>query len=167
MLQAGLLALLILIRVIPWLGTHAGIIVAGIVLWIGTEMAAPDREEVAAQAAVTHTFNAKVRVSNERVSFDNSHITATVRNDSNARIYDLWLRCSFQVPQTRYKPTDPETSRENVSTDFHYGYVAPGAAEQVSLALEPNGLLPRAIPSSVICEPHYQHEAADLFAKKG
>jgi hypothetical protein len=167
MLQAGLLTLLILIRVIPWLGAHAGIILAGITFWIGAEMVAPDREKVAAQAAVARTFNAKIRASNERVNSDDWFITATVRNDGNARIYDLWLRCSFQVPQARYKPTDPETSRENVSTDFHYGYIAPGAAEQVSLALEPNGLLPRGISSSFSCEPRFQHEATDLFLAKG
>ncbi|MFC4173601.1 hypothetical protein ACFOYU_16310 [Microvirga sp. GCM10011540] len=167
MLQAGLLALLILIRVIPWLGAHVGIMLAGIGFWLATEIIAPDRKEVGAQAAVTRTFNAKVRVSNERVSVDGWFITVTVRNDSNARIYDFWLRCSFQVPQTRFKPTDPEASRENVSTDFHYGYIAPGAAEQISLALEPNGLLPRAIPSSFSCEPRYQHEATDLFLDQG
>jgi hypothetical protein len=167
MLQTGLLALLILIRVIPWIGAHASIILAGIAFWIGAEMIAPDREEVAAEAVVARTFNAKIQVSDERVNSDDWLITATVRNDSNARIYDLWLRCSFQVPQTRYKPTDPETSRENVSTDFHYGYITPGAAEQVTLALEPNGLFPRAIPSSFSCDPRYQHEATDLFTRKG
>jgi hypothetical protein len=167
MLQAGLIALLMLIRLLPWIGAHASIILAGIIFWIGAEMAAPDRKEVAVQAALAQTFNAKIHVSNERVNSDDWFITATVRNDSNARIYDLWLRCSFQVPQTRYKPTDPETSRENVSTYFHYGYIAPGAAQRVSLALEPNGLLPRAIPSSFSCEPRYQHEATDLFLEQG
>lgn len=167
MLQASLIALLILIRVIPWLGAHVGIILAGIAFWVATEMIAPDRKEVSAQAAVARTFNGNVRVSNEQVNFADRLITAIVHNNSNARIYDVWLRCTFQVPQTQYKPADPSSKKETISTDYHYSYVAPGTAEQVSLALEPHGLLTRALPSSFTCEPHYQHETADLFREQG
>jgi hypothetical protein len=167
MLQATLLALLILVLIIPWLGTHAGIIAAGLVFWIGTQMIAPDRKEMAAQATLARTFNGNVRVSGERLNLDDRHITAVVHNHSNARIYDVWLRCSFQVPQTLYKHTDPDTSKETVSSDYHYGYIAPGAAEEVSLKLEPHGFLARALLSSFTCEANYQHEVADLFKAQG
>ncbi|QRM31087.1 hypothetical protein [Microvirga sp. VF16] len=165
--QASLIALLILVLVIPWRGAHAGIILAGVAFWIATEMVAPDRKEVSAQASITRTFNANVHVSNEQVNFDERLITAIVHNGSNARVYDVWLRCTFQVPQTQYKATDPSGKKEMISTDYHYSYIAPGVAEQVSLVLEPHGLLTRAHPSSFSCEPRYQYEAVDLFQAGG
>ena len=167
MFQASFIALLIFVLVIPWLGAHTGIIVAGAAFWIATAMVAPDRREVSAQASMTRTFNANVSVSNEQVNFDDRLITAIIHNGSNARVYDVWLRCTFQVPQTQYKRTDLSSKKEMISTDYHYSYIAPGVAEQVSLVLEPHGLLTRAHPSSFSCKPRYQYEAVDLFQSRG
>jgi hypothetical protein len=168
MVQASLIAVLVLVLAIPWLGAHFGIIVAGLVFWIGTEMVSPDRKEVAAQAALARTFNAKVTVADEKLNFDDRTISATIRNESGARIYDIWFQCAFHVPETQYNSTDPATRTEKVSSDYDYGYVAPGASKQLSsLKLEQHGLLSRAIPSSIVCEPRYQHETSDLFESMG
>jgi hypothetical protein len=167
MFLAILLLIVILVFVIPWLVAHAGIILTGMGLWLGAEITAPDRQEVAAQAALARTFDGQVRVSGERLDLDDRFIIATVHNDSNARIYDVWLRCSFQVPETRYKLSDPGVRQETISSDYHYGYIVPGSAERVSLKLEQHGLLGRTLPSSLACEPRYEHEVADLFKRQG
>ncbi|WP_046867665.1 hypothetical protein [Microvirga massiliensis] len=86
---------LILFVVIPWLWAHAIWIVAGIAILIATEELAPDRKQVAAQVQVAASFNDNVQVSGERAFLGDGqkYVSAIVHNGSNARIYDVWLRC--------------------------------------------------------------------------
>ena len=161
------IVLLIHVLAVPWLIAHAWIIVAGIAALIGTEMIAPDRKEVAAQAAVERTFNSKVSVTGERLDLDDHSVSALVHNESNARIYDVWLRCTFRVPKTQYKPTDPDSSKESISSDYHYSYIHPGTMQEVRLRLKPHGLLSRAVVGSFSCEARYEYEASDLFKAVG
>jgi hypothetical protein len=93
-------------------------------------------------------------------------LSATINNNGNARVYDVYLKCKFGGRPPR-RIADPELKGTSyVKSDYHYGYIEPGSS-QVTVRLEPNGYLQVADPSSFKCDASYEVEKSDLFRRKG
>jgi hypothetical protein len=94
-------------------------------------------------------------------------ISATVSNTSKARIFDLWLACSFRpLPPTGPSKAEPQWDIAHVRTNYHLGYIGPGTTVSVRVVPEPDGYLKEADPSSLNCEPRFEIEKSDLLKEQ-
>lgn len=156
------LALHLLTRFI--VGNLAWIII-GIALLAILGWCSPRSPVIDAKRTVLKSFDrSRVIVSNVGgLASDNSlrayveAVSANVTNNANARIFDLWLRCSFSERSSTAK------SRFRVNSDYHYGYLNPIATITVHLRLNDDAALSNADPGSFVCEPEYEIETSDLF----
>ena len=143
--------------------THLHWILAVLVLLFALDRCSPDYEHVAAKRAVRDGFeHEKVTLSSVRGQSPADPyyrhveaVSAVIHNGGKARIYDLRLRCSFTSRTAE--------GRSWVTSDFHYGYLAPGSTTAVRLGVFGNGHLREADAASFQCEPNYEVENADLF----
>jgi hypothetical protein len=90
----------------------------------------PDYPQVASSRAIRDSFDASKVMLTGIVGVPEldgyvSEITVTVRNSERARVYDLHAICSYLF---RGGP-----DRYWTSTDYHYGYLIPGASTRIRL----------------------------------
>jgi hypothetical protein len=67
------------------------------------------------------------------------------------------------MPPSAPSEAEPQWDIARVRTNYHLGYVAPGAVVSVRVIPEPDGYLREADPNSFDCKPHFEIERADLL----
>jgi hypothetical protein len=135
-----------------------------IVLTVGMlyvlDRCSPDYPQVAASRAIRDSFEgSKVMLTGIVGVLEPDgyvgEIAMTVSNSERARVYDFRAICSYLVRA--------EPKRYWTSTDYYYGYVAPGET-RVRLRLTTGIYLDRADLNSFQCKPpSFEVEKADLF----
>jgi hypothetical protein len=148
------------------------IALAVMLMWVLVRCTPENPEEVSKRATLNSFDPNSVLVSNARgitssYSTAIGEIAATIQNTGRARIYDLWLTCSFKpLPTSSPSKAEPQWDIARVRTHYHLGYVAPGAVVSVRVIPEPDGYLREADPNSFNCEPRFEVEGADLLKEQ-
>src|SRR5687767_13108517 len=88
-------------------------------------------------------------------------ILATIHNGGMARIYDVWLTCSFRPLPSDPSKAEPLWDIARVRTNYHLGYIAPGEIVGVRLIPEADGYLREADPNSFACSVNFEIEKSD------
>lgn len=146
-------------------------IALAVLLLLVLDRCAPDYREVSRKRALRDSFDrTKVTASDVRGETPaDPHwryveaVSAVVRNEGAARIYDLRLNCEFSTVARTGSDGVVELEHSRVTSSYHYGYIKPGDSAAVRPEVNGNGYLSRADPASFRCTPLFQVEAADLF----
>jgi hypothetical protein len=155
-----------LIRNLVWLA------VAAMLIWVLAKCS-PENPKAASKQAILSSFDPNsVLVLNARgitTSYSTAigEISATIQNTGRARIYDLWLNCSFRpLPPSSPSKAEPQWDIARVRTNYHLGYIAPGAQVNVRVIPEPDGYLREADPNNFTCSANFEIEKGDVTLTK-
>jgi hypothetical protein len=141
-------------------------------LWVLARCSPENPKEVSKRARLNSFDQSAVVISDVRglpTSYSTyiEAISATVSNNSRAKIYDVRLYCSFK-PLPPRSPSAAEASWDidRVYTSYHYGYIHPGTTASIRLIPEANGYLKEADPSSFTCSANFEVERSDLLKEQ-
>jgi hypothetical protein len=138
-------------------------------LWVLVRFSPENPREVSMRATLNSFDPNSVLVLNARgitTSYSTAigEISATIHDTSRARIYDLWLICSFRpLPPSSTSRAEPLWDIARVRTNYYLGYIIPGAPVSVRVIPEPDGYLREADPNSFACSAKFEIEKSDLL----
>ena len=154
------------------LGNLVWFALAVMLTWVLSKFSPENPKEVAKRATLNSFDPTSVLVSNARgitTSYSTSvgEVSATIQNTGRARIYDLWLTCSFRsLPTSSPSKAEPLWDIARVRTNYYLGYIAPGAPVFVRVVPEPDGYLREADPNSFACSAKFEIEKSDLLKEQ-
>jgi hypothetical protein len=141
-------------------------------LWVLVKFS-PENPQAVSKRAILNSFDpTSTMVSNAKgitasYSSDIVAISATIRNTSRARIFDVWFTCSFRpLPPSGPSKAEPQWDIARVRTNYHLGYVPPGGTVEVRVIPEADGYLREADPNSFTCSANFEIEKSDLLKEK-